>query len=383
MQIKWVNFWHAYQPPWQDRKILKDIVGQSYQYILDLFKKYETLSATINISGSLTELLIENGYEDLLKQIRFLVEKGRIELVGSAMYHPILPLIPKDQILRQIELNENIQKKVFGDFWRPKGFYLPELAVDAKVLKLLKRLKYQWALLDECSSNSPVNPSIKYKTNEGLYIVFRNRINSRTFVPDTLATLLEAPGDERAVVTATDMEMYGHRHIDVPKNFEKILQDNRLRVTTCSRFLESLSGEAVADIRPCSWETEQTDLDRGVPYPLWDDPENPIHQKMRRLISKIFKLLRQYKEDPRHAIAQSHLDKGIASCALWWCSRKKPSPFCPMTWNPDEVEKGLLELIRAIRSLESLNGRDKIAFEKQYHQLKQLIWKEHWEKSNL
>jgi hypothetical protein len=73
--------------------------------------------------------------------------------------------------------------------------------------------------------------------------------------------------------------------------------------------------------------------------------------------------------------------RGLASCTFWWASAKDfKHNFGPYAWNPDEIERGLEELIRSIRSLENEKLRaDKLKAEKIYLKIKAMIWKRHWQ----
>ena len=53
------------------------------------------------------------GYKGI-SLVKKLLDKNKIELTGSACYHPLLPLITKKEIVKQIEENEEVLKKYFG-----------------------------------------------------------------------------------------------------------------------------------------------------------------------------------------------------------------------------------------------------------------------------
>src|SRR3989344_6462571 len=119
--IKWIEFLHLYQPPTQTSEILRQVTDESYSHILKLTEKYPNLRLTINISGSLLEKFQENNMSAILEDYKKLLDAGRIELTGSAMYHPILPLIPPEEVRNQIELNKLKFREIFGDSYKPKG----------------------------------------------------------------------------------------------------------------------------------------------------------------------------------------------------------------------------------------------------------------------
>ena len=119
----WSAFLHIYQPPWQTKEMTKKIAKQSYWRIVHILEKHPQAKITLNINGTLTEQLATHGEAPLLRAFSTLAKRGQIEFVGSAKYHAILPLIPRKEVIRQIELNNLTNKKYFGQWYNPKGFY--------------------------------------------------------------------------------------------------------------------------------------------------------------------------------------------------------------------------------------------------------------------
>lgn len=183
--LYWVNFLHIYQPPNQDLQTLRDVASQSYRLILRLLEKYPKFCVTLNISGSLLEQMEADEFRDVIDGFKKNVGEGRIELVGSAMYHPILTLLPADEIERQIRLHEKICKKVFGDLYNPKGFFIPEMAYGEEVGKVIKNFGFSWIILDEAHGGGNPDPEVKYEIEGlGLGVIFRNRKFSKSFPPE-------------------------------------------------------------------------------------------------------------------------------------------------------------------------------------------------------
>ena len=153
-KITWVNFLHIYQPPWQEPEILKQITRDSYQVLIQTLRRFPHYRISLNLSGALTEQLMANGLSPILYDLNDLAKAGQIEFVGSAMYHPILPLLTDKQIVRQIKLQEAINKKYLSAY-KPTGFFLPEMAYSERVAKLIKRLGYGWLILDQAAAQKP------------------------------------------------------------------------------------------------------------------------------------------------------------------------------------------------------------------------------------
>lgn len=86
-----------------------------------------------------------------------------------------------------------------------------------------------------------------------------------------------------------------------------------------------------------------------------------------------------YKHDANYGWARWHLVRGLASCTFWWASGRDLKLFAPISWSPDEIERGTNEFIRAIRALDNDNTRDvKMKAEKLYVKIKQMVWEQHW-----
>src|SRR4030042_338385 len=98
--IYWAPILHFYQPPTQFHRVLRRVCNESYRPLVSLFHQQINARVTVNINAVLTEMLDEHGMSDVIDGLRELSELGRLEFVGSAKYHPILPLIPQDERLR-------------------------------------------------------------------------------------------------------------------------------------------------------------------------------------------------------------------------------------------------------------------------------------------
>lgn len=379
-ELTWVNFLHIYQPPNQFPEILDKVVNESYIPLLKLATKYKKFYFTLNINASLTEQLADRGYHQVIEGIKKLAHRRQIEFTGSAAFHPILPLLPDDEIKHQIELNTEINRKYFGNTYRPKGFYSPEMAYSNRLAKIVKSYGYKWTIIDEKQVSEKIELSKKYYIKgTGLEVVFRERELSKAYPPQTLLKRLAAAenGQEIIGISATDGEIYGHWHRD-DRDLKKIVAMKNANILRVSDFLFERRGREFVTPFRSSWESLPEEISSGVPFRLWNDPKNTLHQKLWQLAKLAIKFVRENKNDPNYYWARWHLDRGLASCTFWWCSQAKPSPFCPITWNPDEVEKGLVQLIRSVRSLENLPAKSKLGAEKKYFRLQKLIWETHW-----
>jgi len=352
---------------------------------------------TANFSGCLLDRLADEKETSFLDRLKFLVKKGRLELTGSAAYHGFLPLLPADEVARQIKENEKILKKHFGKNFKPAGFFLPEMAYSPEVARVIKRLGYQWIIVDEISYSGtfkkrPDFNSPYIDSNSGLRVIFRNRQFSSAYPPDKiLATIKQSAERKRSllakespIITATDAELYGLRHEDPTGEIEKLAKQRMIKTMTMSQFLKSFERQKPnqVNLASSSWESSPADLAAKKPYLLWINKNNKIQTYLWRLANLALSLRDKYKKDKNVYWYRWHLVRGLASCTFWWASAHDFKPvFGPYAWSPDEIERGLEDLVRSVRSLsEPRTKKVKLEAENYYLKIKKLIWEEHWRK---
>src|SRR3989304_2888458 len=131
----WANFLHIYQPPTQTEEITRRVTDECYRKLVAILRRYPTARLTLNINACLTEQLDRYGLHDVIDGLKDLADRGQIEFTGSAMYPPILPLIPPPEMRRQIELNTEVNRTYFGPAYRPQGLFPPEMCYSFEVAR--------------------------------------------------------------------------------------------------------------------------------------------------------------------------------------------------------------------------------------------------------
>ncbi len=397
--MRWVLFLHFYQPIDQHPQILKKVVNESYRPIIKSLKENSRARISININACLTEQLVKH-YPDVLRGIARLVKKGQVELVASAKHHAFLPLIPEDEVIRQIDLGIQTNTRIFGeDLYQPSGFFPTELAYAPRVYRAALRYKFKYILVDEISLRGKLgrlDGSRLYVTppeNKNLLVIpaFRHwthqlRGNAEMTNDDFFwYTKQQFSSQEHTLITANDAELFGHH---LPKRLsllEKTFGDPEIELLTISDYISITGGISKAkavSLKASTWETEEEDLktshqnSQGLPYPLWFNKDNPIQMLQWELawiaIAELAKFPRPDDDkEMKWRSARKHLDQGLHSCFWWWAS-------CRPWWNPDMVCKGAEQLIRAIRSLEFVSNKKKLLADKVYGQIVQVTWQWHW-----
>ncbi len=389
--IYWAQLLHFYQPPTQAPSVLKKICDESYRPLLQVFEEYPDARVTINFNGVLTDMLIDCGHGDVIDGLRSLAENGQIEFTGTGKYHPILPLIPKEEVKRQIDLNTQTNRRAFGQSYAPQGFFPPEMCYSQDILQPIIKSGYRWIILSgiACPADWPMDIIYKVeREGQNLMLFFRddvlsNRISFQDLgAKEFIAHLEEWQGKRKNiyVVTAMDAETYGH-HIQgwertfLAKVYEELeppaepleevkqakalagqyaslLTNNeaaaKIQMVTISQLLDLFPQGQTIEPRPSSWSTTADDIKAGNYYPLWQDKKNEVHRLQWEHLSICIELVNKAlecadnEESRRSAtLARGLLDRAEHSCQMWWASNH------PM-WDINLIHMGLLDQLRTI-----------------------------------
>lgn len=346
----WANFLHIYQPPTQTPKILDRVVNESYRKIFAGLLDNPQARMTLNISAVLTEMLAKHGYADVIQNIVTLLERGQIELTATAKFHPFLPKLPEDQIIRQINLNEETNRSYLGSSYAPTGFFPPEMGYAPQVAPIVKKLGFKWIILDEIACPEPVNYTTIYHDGQGLDFFFRERQPSFKILSAQLGTgpmllkeLSARLGGDEYLLTAMDGETFGHHRPGLEKLLLDIYQSRELPTVTISELPAKVTSRTQISPRASTWATHHKDIDARQPFLRWDDPGNEIHELQWQLTNLAISAVKEHGA----VSSQDLLDQSLHSDQYWWASAR---PW----WSLEMIEKGAHEQIEAISSCQNL-----------------------------
>jgi len=362
----WANLLHIYQPPGQKKEITKKVAAESYWRIIDILKRHPKTKINLNINASLTEQLPAAGLSKMIGEISALARRGQIEFTGSAKYHVILALLPEEEIIRQIELNNQTNKKFFGKLWQPTGFFIPELCYSPRVARVVKKMGFKWIVLDEIAYNGKFNKAKFEKLytikNIGLPVFFRNTMISNLFftaeakTPADFFKILKKDGrSENFLLTALDGENLGHHQKEMDKLYNDLLDTKKFEAITFSDLLKIYKTSEEVEPIPSSWSSREEDIKRKIYYPLWKNPKNEIHRLEWQLTNLAINLLDKNTDDPGFNLARKKLDRALHSDQYWWASA---NPW----WSVEIIVNGAAMLADAAKSLKNISPpeREKI-----------------------
>ncbi|MGQ9545677.1 MAG: hypothetical protein ACUVTR_00705 [Dehalococcoidia bacterium] len=362
----WSNFLHIYQPPTQTETIVRKVAEDSYRTLVSVLKKAPGGKITLNINAVLTEQLARYGLDDVIRGLRELAEGGQIEFTGSAMHHPILPLIPRDEVIRQVRLNNEVNQRYFGEVYRPAGFFPPEMCYSYEVAQTVAELGFRWIIVDELSFNGKIG-SVKcdrlYKV-DGLgdfLVFFKERPFSAGITygkyPSAQPFLADLKGwleKHSYLLTGTDGEVYGHHRPGQEKLLSEVLARGTPKTCTISELIEHFRHVDTVSPLPSSWSTWEDEMAQSIPYPQWQYPGHELHKLQWQLTDFVLHTLKGTPaESPGFPEGRRLLDEGLHSCQYWWAS-------CRPWWSVEMIESGAQKLYQAVEVLGNAIGRKRI-----------------------
>ena len=363
----WANFLHIYQPPTQKPIWVKRIANESYRKLFTGLLAIPRARLSLNINGILCELLEKNGATDVIDNIRELVNRGNIELTGSAKYHAFLPLLPESEIERQILLNEDGLNKYFGKGWNKSGFFSPEMAYSKKMAEVVKRLGYKWLIIDELAIPDGVKVSNDtVYTIEGLEnfaVFFRERnfsfkilsASQVSTLPAILRFLSPRFGKEEYTITAMDGETFGHHRPGLENLLFDLLKQPEIITISISDILAKFKKRGVLLPRESTWASLPRDFRMGKPFFRWKSDENPVQKYQWELTNLAIAVVARNPSGKSRGL----LDESLHSDQYWWSSAR---PW----WSLEMIERGAFDLKQVVREALAATPAEKARAEELY-----------------
>ncbi len=114
---------HGHQPVGNFDKVFALAVDTCYRPVLDILASYPEFHCGLHLSGPLLSWL-ERRDRELLDQVAELTARGQVEMLTGGFYEPLLPVIPREDALAQVQMQTGFLRRRFGV--EPKGFWLAE-----------------------------------------------------------------------------------------------------------------------------------------------------------------------------------------------------------------------------------------------------------------
>jgi 4-alpha-glucanotransferase len=333
--------------PWEATEIL---------YALDripraLWRHEDTARVHLSLSGTLLETLSAPGFQE---QVYGTVDCGSllwhlqntrtIRILGTAYYHPVLPLIPDADRFEQLRRWQGIGWHLFArdDF---AGFWPPEMGFCMELIPLLRRLGYRYVLVDS-EHVEPATPmrweQIRYQPHiarhggDEIVVVVRDRelsdaqesgMDAGWFI-DEVRQRTKWCDFPPLVTTCTDGDNGGwFRNVSPEANFWSAFHDDLLdraergtsagiRPTFIDDYLDRHGAHGEVNVRTGAWNTG---WHHGTGFVQWTGAA--AQQEALARVARVSAALHEKAAGSGDALLEAarwRLLRAETSCNLYW-----------------------------------------------------------------
>lgn len=349
---------HCHQPVGNFDHIFEMAATKAYEPFLEALERHPQIKISLHFSGILLDWILSHK-KNLFERLLRLADRGQAEILGGAFYEPILPSIPAEDQLGQIQKQSSFIKRHFGG--APQGMWLAERVWEPHLAGAIARAGLKYTILDDAhflSSGLREEDLSGYFTTEeeGMPLaLFPISKKLRYAIPfaepqETIELFSKAAADGKGfLVMADDGEKFGiwpktHKHCYEDgwlERFLALLDKNRdwLTTFTFSEALERFPSRGILYIPTASYfemshwalpveaarEFENLDKSLGedkrrfLRGGFWRNflakyPEaNWLHKRMLQVSKKVAAC----RSPSRKKRAQDFLWRSQCNCAFW------------------------------------------------------------------
>ncbi|MCH7553007.1 MAG: hypothetical protein IIC82_03295 [Chloroflexi bacterium] len=265
----WCHFINLFQPSNKKDDYLLKATNQCYLPLLQIIEANPNARLTVNMDANLAERLQALQQDEVLKKIHALAKSGQIELTASGYAGTVLGVLSEEEMEQRIAQNTKSNMGFFGDAYAPNGFFPPEMAFDPVITPVVRKLGFQWMILDEIShTGTPGTPKRdRIYTMAGspdLKLVFRDRSRSTGISYGSFKTAqdfvksFDNQGGAEFVITGTEGDLYGMRRTGPREFLRDMIEQAPYEMLTISELVGRISKVDEASPVPGTWSTWDT-----------------------------------------------------------------------------------------------------------------------------
>lgn len=352
---------HNHQPVDNWDHVVEEAYRKCYQPFLDVLEAYPHVGMSIHYTGYLLDWLFDH-HPSLIDQLKRLIQRGQVEMIGGAYYEPVLAIIPDRDKHGQVQKLTDRVEALTGQ--RPEGLWLAERVWEPHLVQPIAQSGIRYLFLDDSHFKAA---GLEEQTLYGRYTseeqgktvdIFPVDKTLRYQIPyaspqaviDYLGTIASADG-QKAAIYFDDGEKFGvwpgsHRLVFKEKwldKFFKALSANQdwIKTITPSQYVAQTAplgriylptasySEMMEWALPADqWHAYQqalksapTEQQRFFQAGFWRNflvkyPEaNNIHKKMLYVSEKIHRLAQE--KGIHHQEALDELWKGQSNDIFW------------------------------------------------------------------
>jgi hypothetical protein len=248
---------HNHQPIGNFGWVFGEVFEQAYKPMAEALTRHPQVRLGLHYTGPLLEWL-QAERPEFIADLRALVERDQIEILGGGLYEPVLASLPERDRVGQLTRMADTVERTFGR--RPTGAWLAERVWEPDVPTSLVAAGYGWTILDDSHLRAAAIPEDEmwgpYTTEDQgrLLRVFGTEQGLRYRIPfqdvdEVIEYLREhaTEAGERVGTMGDDGEKFGAW----PTTYEHCWGKGRW----VERFFEAIEANAdwLTTIRPSDW----------------------------------------------------------------------------------------------------------------------------------
>ena len=248
---------HNHQPIGNFGWVFADVFERAYRPMVEAIQRHPSVRLGLHYTGPLLEWLRAER-PGFIVDLRGLVERGQVEILGGGLYEPVLASLPERDRIGQLARMAETVEAAFGT--RPCGAWLAERVWEPDLPTSLVAAGYRWTILDDSHFRAAAIPEDAmwgpYTTDDQgrLLTVFGTEQGLRYLIPfhevdEVIEHLREhaTEAGDRLGTMGDDGEKFGAW----PTTYEHCWGEGRW----VERFFEAIesSSDWLTTVRPSDW----------------------------------------------------------------------------------------------------------------------------------
>ncbi|MCL2762030.1 MAG: DUF1926 domain-containing protein [Treponema sp.] len=234
---------HAHVPYGADTAEFENVYLNHVRPFVSSLCKYPRISAALHYSGVLLHW-IERNHPGLFMSIEEMIARKQIDILGGGFYDPMLPLLPLQDKIGQIELLTTYIRKQFGK--RPQGCWIPSFAWEQSLVSPLAACGMGFTFLSErqfALANGAATNACVCEDQGKLITVFPVLQSLETAIAEKNAALVLENFSKKQPAGAETLVSIFPQKINVAKNesmdsaWSRFFED----IARCEPFVETIS----------------------------------------------------------------------------------------------------------------------------------------------
>lgn len=326
---------HAHQPVGNFDNVFEEGYQKSYRPFFEVVEKHPSVRVGCHISGSLIDW-IESHHPEFIQSLKKMSDRGQLELIGGGYYEPIFGLIPKKDLVGQLEMMADKLEALFGK--TPEGAWLTERVWDPDLVAPLKKAGVKYTILDDvhfekAGKMPPVTGYYQTKQGKDSVDLFASVKQLRYLMPfrkaeETLEFIHASEAKpEDVFVFADDCEKFGlwpgtydwvYKEAWLDKFLTLLEKDETINVLTFQEARQRFSSKGTIKIPHASY-SEMMEWSGGQFYNFMK--KYPESAYMRDRMWSVSKLLQNTPATngsfEKLQLAKKALYKAQCNCSYW------------------------------------------------------------------